>query len=75
MEKDPPMQLTKADSTSEIQSPTKKKTQLTVEDFTVKHKIGKGAYGDVFFVIKNSDKNEYAMKQIQKRKLQREEKE
>lgn len=35
----------------------------------MKHKLGKGAYGDVYLVIKNSDKKVYAMKQIQKKKL------
>ena len=41
----------------------------------MKHKLGKGAYGDVFLVSKNSDGKVYAMKQIQKKKLSREEKE
>ncbi len=35
----------------------------------MKHKLGKGAYGDVYLVIKNIDKKVYAMKQIQKKKL------
>lgn len=53
----------------ETQSPPKKKPSLTLEDFTLKHKLGKGAYGDVYLVVKNSDNNVYAMKQIQKKKL------
>lgn len=68
----PPKEINESNPTSEPNSPTKKKMSLTIEDFTVKHRLGKGAYGDVFYVIKNSDKNEYAMKQIQKKKLQRE---
>lgn len=55
-------------------SPTKKKS-MTTEDFTIKHRLGKGAYGDVFLVIKNSDHKSYALKQIQKKKLEREQKE
>jgi len=51
--------------------PPKKKTSLTPEDFTIKYRLGKGAYGDVFLVVKNSDKKMYAMKQIQKKKLER----
>lgn len=56
-------------------SPTKKKPSLTPEDFTIKYRLGKGAYGDVFLVVKNSDRKIYAMKQIQKKKLEREQKE
>lgn len=52
-----------------MESPTKKKSSLSIEDFTLKHRLGKGAYGDVYFVLKNSDKKTYAMKQIQKKKL------
>jgi serine/threonine protein kinase len=48
---------------------------VSAEDFTIKHKLGKGAYGDVFLVVKNSDEKVYAMKQIQKKKLERERKE
>lgn len=59
----------------ETQSPPKKKSSLSIEDFTLKHKLGKGAYGDVYMVVKNSDNKVYAMKQIQKKKLEREEKE
>lgn len=55
-------------------SPAKKKS-LTTEDFTIKHRLGKGAYGDVFLVVKNSDRKLYALKQIHKRKLEREQKE
>jgi hypothetical protein len=40
------------------QSPSKKK--LSLEDFVVKHILGKGAYGDVFLVIKDNQK--YALK-------------
>lgn len=54
---------------------TKKKASLTPEDFTIKYRLGKGAYGDVFLVVKNSDRKTYAMKQIQKKKLEREQKE
>lgn len=53
--------------TAEV-SPTKKKS-LSTEDFTIKHRLGKGAYGDVFLVVKNSDHKVYALKQIQKKKL------
>lgn len=60
--------------TSPEPSPLKKKS-LTTEDFTIKHRLGKGAYGDVFLVTKNSDRKEYALKQIQKRKLERDQKE
>lgn len=49
----------------------KKKTTITTDDFTMKHRLGKGAYGDVFLVVKNSDRKVYAMKQIQKKKLER----
>ncbi len=49
----------------------KKKTSLTTQDFTIKYRLGKGAYGDVFLVVKNSDRKNYAMKQIQKKKLER----
>ncbi len=49
----------------------KKRVSLTPEDFTIKYRLGKGAYGDVFLVLKNSDRKVYAMKQIQKKKLQR----
>lgn len=55
-------------------SPTKLKASLTVEDFIMKHKLGKGAYGDVFLVMKKSDKNVYALKQIQKKKLEKQQK-
>jgi serine/threonine protein kinase len=50
---------------------TKKKSSLSVkpDDFTIKYRLGKGAYGDVFLAVKNSDGREYAMKQIMKRKL------
>ena len=54
-------------------SPAKKK--LGMEDFTIKYRLGKGAYGDVFLVIKHSDRKAYALKQIQKKKLEREQKE
>lgn len=54
---------------------TKKKTAISTDDFTVRHRLGKGAYGDVFLVVKNSDRKVYAMKQIQKKKLEREQKE
>lgn len=47
----------------------KKKVVLTPEDFTIKYRLGKGAYGDVFMVVKNSDRKTFAMKQIQKKKL------
>ena len=53
----------------------KKKVSLTPEDFNIKYRLGKGAYGDVFLVVKHSDHKTYAMKQIQKKKLEREEKE
>lgn len=46
-------------------------TSITLEDFTIKYTLGRGAYGDVYLVEKNSDKKLYAMKQIQKRKLER----
>jgi serine/threonine protein kinase len=59
----------------ETVSPAKKKSSLSVEDFTLKHRLGKGAYGDVYLVLKNSDQKIYAMKQIHKKKLEREEKE
>lgn len=49
----------------------KKKVSLTPEDFTIKYRLGKGAYGDVFLVVKISDRKVYAMKQIQKKKLER----
>jgi len=52
-------------------SSAKKKVSLTPEDFTIKYRLGKGAYGDVFLVVKNSDRKTYAMKQIQKKKLER----
>lgn len=53
------------------QSPTKKKPSMSTEDFTIKHRLGKGAYGDVFLVIKLTDHKTYALKQIQKKKLER----
>jgi serine/threonine protein kinase len=49
------------------QSPAKKK--LTIQDFTIKHILGKGAYGDVFLVLKDNQK--YALKEIVKKKLSR----
>ena len=56
-------------------SPNKKKASLTADDFNVCYRLGKGAYGDVFLVTKKTDGRSFAMKQIQKRKLAREEKE
>ena len=56
-------------------SKKKSSASLTADDFSVKYTLGRGAYGDVFLVEKNSDKKLYAMKQIQKRKLERERKE
>ena len=56
---------------SELASPERKKTSMSLEDFNVKHKLGKCAYGDVYLVEKNSDKKLYALKQIQKKKLAR----
>lgn len=52
---------------------TKKKSSasLTADDFTFKYTLGRGAYGDVFLVEKNADKRLYALKQIQKRKLEK----
>jgi serine/threonine protein kinase len=47
----------------------KSSISLTMEDFLIKYTLGKGAYGDVYLVEKNSDKKLYALKQIQKRKL------
>jgi serine/threonine protein kinase len=55
--------------------PSTARRKVTIEDFSLKHRLGKGAYGDVFLVIKNSDHKAYALKQIQKRKLEREQKE
>lgn len=63
------------DKVGSPQPTSAKKKSLSTEDFTIKHRLGKGAYGDVFLVVKNSDKKEYALKQIQKRKLEREQKE
>jgi len=54
--------------------PSTARKRVSMEDFTLKHRLGKGAYGDVFLVIKNSDHKAYALKQIQKRKLEREQK-
>ena len=45
------------------------KKGLSLEDFDMKCRLGKGAYGDVFEVVKKSDGKVYAMKQIQKKKL------
>lgn len=59
----------------EITQKKKSTLQLTVDDFTLKYRLGKGAYGDVFFAVKNSDQQGYAMKQIQKKKLEKEGKE
>jgi len=50
-------------------SKKKSSVSLTQDDFTIKYTLGRGAYGDVYLVEKNSDKKLYAMKQIQKRKL------
>jgi serine/threonine protein kinase len=49
----------------------KKKSSVSIkaDDFTIRYRLGKGAYGDVYLVSKNSDGKEYAMKQILKRKL------
>ncbi len=60
-----------------IPSPKKKSSSISItpEDFSVKYRLGKGAYGDVFLVLKNSDQILYAMKQIQKKKLEKEKKE
>lgn len=56
---------------AEPTSPTKKKNSMTIEDFIVGRRLGRGAYGDVFHVVKISDGKEYALKQIQKKKLGR----
>ena len=53
----------------EAPTPTAIRRKYTIDDFTIKHRLGKGAYGDVFLVIKNTDHKAYALKQIQKRKL------
>lgn len=53
----------------EAPTPTTARKKYTMDDFTIKHRLGKGAYGDVFLVLKNSDSKAYALKQIQKRKL------
>lgn len=50
---------------------SEKKIGLSIEDFDIKCRLGKGAYGDVFEVVKKSDSKLYAMKQIQKKKLER----
>lgn len=57
------------------EEPSTARKRVGIEDFSLKHRLGKGAYGDVFLVIKNSDLKAYALKQIQKRKLEREQKE
>jgi len=54
--------------------PSTARKRVSMEDFTLKPRLGNGAYGDVFPVIKNSDHKAYALKQIQKRKLEREQK-
>jgi len=54
---------------------TAARKKITSEDFSIKYRLGKGAYGDVFLVVKNSDHKKYAFKQIQKKKLEREQKE
>lgn len=46
-----------------------------MEDFKLRHRLGRGAYGDVYLVEKVTDGKVYAMKQIQKKKLGREGKE
>lgn len=58
----------------EASSPTKRRNSIGCEDFTIKHRLGRGAYGDVFLVLKNSDGKAFAMKQIAKKKLSREQK-
>jgi len=39
----------------ESSSPTKKRSSMTIEDFRVGRRLGRGAYGDVFHVVKISD--------------------
>lgn len=56
-------------------TPMTARKRACLEDFTIQHRLGKGAYGDVFLVLKKSDGKQYALKQIQKRKLEREQKE
>ena len=65
---------------AELPSPPKsekKRSSISVslEDFTRKHRLGKGAYGDVYLFVKNSDQKLYAVKQIEKKKLEKERKE
>lgn len=63
---------TKSSPTKSLDLAKKKSSaSLTADDFTFKYTLGRGAYGDVFLVEKNSDKKLYALKQIQKRKLER----
>ena len=59
------------DKTPAEPSTAKRRSSMSVEEFTIRHRLGKGAYGDVFLVVKNSDHKSYALKQIQKRKLER----
>ena len=60
------------DKTPSEPTTAKRRSSMSMEDFTIRHRLGKGAYGDVFLVFKNSDHKLYALKQIQKRKLERE---
>jgi len=59
------------DKPTESSTPIKRRNSLSSDDFTIKHRLGRGAYGDVFLVMKNGDGKMYAMKQIAKKKLSR----
>ncbi len=40
--------------------------EVSLKDFTIKSVIGKGSFGKVFLVQKNSDSKVYAMKSLRK---------
>ena len=44
----------------------KNEKEVTLKDFSIKSVIGKGSFGKVFLVQKNSDSKVYAMKSLRK---------
>ena len=54
-----------------FESPPRKK-KLSLEDYEIVGKLGKGAYGEVFEALRKENSSKCALKQIQKKLLSRE---